>query len=41
MGLLIGAVGYCLLARLGPASGYITLLLGLMMIPLGSDCRCR
>jgi MFS transporter, DHA2 family, methylenomycin A resistance protein len=35
MGLLIGAVGYCLLARLGPASGYITLLPGLMMIPLG------
>jgi DHA2 family methylenomycin A resistance protein-like MFS transporter len=35
MGLLIGAVGYCLLARLGPASRYTTLLPGLMMIPLG------
>ena len=34
MGLLIGAVGYCLLARLGPAARYTTLLPGLMMIPL-------
>jgi MFS transporter, DHA2 family, methylenomycin A resistance protein len=35
MGLLIGAVGYCPLAQLGPASRYITLLPGLMVIPLG------
>jgi DHA2 family methylenomycin A resistance protein-like MFS transporter len=34
-GLLIGAVGYFLLARLGPATPYIALLPGLMVIRLG------
>jgi MFS transporter, DHA2 family, methylenomycin A resistance protein len=35
IGLLIGAVGYYLLAQLGPATQYLVLLPGLMVVPLG------